>query len=698
MTWDQVPGRRQAEHETAPPRIGGQQQFREELTRLRTGLGVSLAQLEQASQRQGKRLPPATVSNVLSRDRLPEWEFVADFLAACGLDEARRGPWQQAWRELAAVSATQVSVPAPAAAPAPVAAAAAAPAAAGAGAPGGPEAAAASPPPAPSPPPVPSPPAAAPSGKPPGKSPDDIPPAGGRRWRAWRARLAGHRAAVAVCAALALAAAAGVYAVDEHNKSERQEQRRRQEQQRQDKYRKEHCGTVNPALVTQAGGECTGVTDGLDRSDVFGSALEPVLTAIGAENHRATRDGHYVTVAFLAPLTSVGSAGKAKDLTLDQFVGEVEGAYTAVERANADDGPLKIRLVLANMGSGELHWKRAVDTLTGLAAADNLVAVTGMGLSQQESVDAARTLGAQDIPMVADLITADGFDTTGIIDSAKNAPKRINGLVRVTLTNAAQLGALGEELDGDTRTAALVRTAKTPNGTDDFYTDSLYEDFRTVGGLKKHLDPAADDFIFDPRGGVASILDAIGQNLCSTGRPVDTVYFAAREKYLPDFLQALSRRSCHRRPITVVSGSDTAALDPKTLAALNQDGEAPITVLYASLPTAAQLRAPGNSDHNLYEQFLDAFGGDHHGQKFPAAHATRGYWPVLAHDAVLTAVTAIRNATTPTTARPNRYAVLNHLYALADGAVPAATGRFGIDPTGNRTKVPITIHRLGATA
>ncbi|WP_327187878.1 hypothetical protein [Streptomyces sp. NBC_01334] len=543
---------------------------------------------------------------------------------------------------------------------------------------------------------MPSPPPAASPGKPPGKSPDDIPPADGRRWKEWRARLAGHRAAVAVCAALALAAAAGVYAVGEHHESVRQEQQRRQEQLRQDKYRKEHCGTMNPALVTEAGGECTGVTDGLDRSDVFGSALEPVLTAIGAENHRATRDGHYVTIAFLAPLTSVGSAGKAKDLTLDQFVGEVEGAYTAVERANADDGPLKVRLVLANMGSGELHWKRAVDTLTGMAEADNLVAVAGMGLSQQESVDAARALGGKDIPMVADLITADGFDTTGLIDSPKSAPKRINGLVRVTLTNAAQLGALGEELDGDTRTAALVRTAKTPNGTRDFYTDSLYEDFRTVGGLKKHLDPTAD-FSFDPRGGAESILDAIGQNLCSTGRPVDTVYFAAREKYLPGFLQALSRRSCHRRPITVVSGSDTAALDPKTLAALNQDGEAPIAVLYASLPGATQLRGPGNSDHNLYEQFLDAFGGDHHGQKFPAAHATRGYWPVLAHDAVLTATTAIRNATTPTTARPNRYAVLNHLYALTDGAVPAATGRFGIDPTGNRTKVPITIHRLGTT-
>ncbi|MDR6981183.1 hypothetical protein J2X68_007925 [Streptomyces sp. 3330] len=85
--------------------------------------------------------------------------------------------------------------------------------------------------------------------------------------------------------------------------------------------------------------------------------------------------------------------------------------------------------------------------------------------------------------------------------------------------------------------------------------------------------------------------------------------------------------------------------------------------------------------------------GDHHGRKFPTGHATRGYWPVLAHDAVLTATTAIRNASAPT-AQPNRYAVRDHLYALTDGAVPAATGRFGLDATGNRTKVPVTIHRL----
>ncbi|MET9915400.1 hypothetical protein ABZZ74_54005, partial [Streptomyces sp. NPDC006476] len=507
------------------------------------------------------------------------------------------------------------------------------------------------------------------------------------------ARLAKRRrAAVAVCAALVLAVTAGGYAVEVHTQNVRQQEQHKREEQRTKEIRKKHCGTLNPALVTEADGECTGVAGGLEEhSDVFGLAMEPVLTAMGIENARAVQGGRYVTIAFLAPLTS---AGKAADLTLDQFVGEAEGAYTAVERANTGDSPLKIRLVLANMGSGEQHWQHAVE---GLKKVRNLVAVAGMGLSQQESVDAARALSRQNLPMVADLITADGFDTTGTIDSHGHTPQPINGLTRVTLTNAVQLKALGAELKDDTRTAAIVRTSVTPNGTTDYYTDSLYHDFLTTDGLKQHLDPASD-FSFDPRGGPSSILGSIGQNICTAGHPIDTVYFAAREKYLPDFLTALSQRSCHSQHITVVAGSDTAALDPNTLTGLQQQGEAPITVLYASLPTASTLRSHTNSDHGLYEQYLKAFTRDHHGQQFPTHHASRGYWPVLAHDAVLTATTAIRKATTPDTPRPNKYAVANNLYALTDGAVPAATGRYGINPrTGNRTTIPTTIHHLGTT-
>ncbi|GAA3289240.1 hypothetical protein GCM10020295_00690 [Streptomyces cinereospinus] len=223
-----------------------------------------------------------------------------------------------------------------------------------------------------------------------------------------------------------------------------------------------------------------------------------------------------------------------------------------------------------------------------------------MGLSQQETVDAARKLSKADLPMVGDLITADGFDATGAVDGKG----RIEGLARVALSNSGQLTAISEELPPGRRTAALVSTSVTPNGTRDLYTESLNRGFRTIEGLRKHLDDHSD-FAFDPRGGPDAILPTISQNFCNTGKTIDTVYYAARVKYLPDFLDALTKRSCHAQPITVITGSDAAALDPKT-EALN-DPDSPITVLYASFPKAEQFRAPDNPGRGLYEAFAKAF-------------------------------------------------------------------------------------------
>ncbi|MEU3779857.1 hypothetical protein [Streptomyces sp900129855] len=491
------------------------------------------------------------------------------------------------------------------------------------------------------------------------------------RRTAW-ARLRHSGVATAVSAALGVVAAIGStggYALYLHA------------QQGQEGFRQKHCGTSNPALVTRADGECTGVTDGSDGPGVFGTALEPVLAAIHAENSEATRGGRYVTVAFLAPLSS---ADATKGQGLDQFVAEAEGAYTAAEQANADDSAVKIRLVLAGMGSGERHWKDAVDQLK---LERNLVAVTGMGLARRESVDAARELSDAGIPMVADLITADGFDTGAIDDKGP-----INGLVRVGFTNTALLTAVGKELAGQKHTAAVVRSV-TSNGSPDPYTESLYHDFLGLNGLKMHLLPAAG-FTVDPSGGPDSFLNVIGP-LCDIAPAIDTVYFAAREKYLPDFLTALSQRPCRRQQITVVTGSGTADLHLTTDTLRRLD--ASITVLYASLPTSTALQSDSNRDRSLYDDFLQAFTRDHHGQAFVAAHATLGHSAVLAHDAVLTAATAIHKAATTATALPSRHAVRDQLYTLTDNAVPGAVGRFGIDATGNRTIAPVTVNRLEAT-
>jgi hypothetical protein len=488
-------------------------------------------------------------------------------------------------------------------------------------------------------------------------------PGGGRR------RL---RAGLVAGAVLALAVGVGAWQVHQRN---------------EERFKEEHCGTGSPSLVTQAGGECTGVTDGSDGAAVFGSDLEPVMTAIGAENQNVVEGGDYVTFAFLTPLTS----GDANSLTVGQYVAELEGAYTAVAEENKKDSRPKIRLLVASMGSAQRHWERAVEQLVDRKDGDRLVAVAGMGLSQQETVDAARKLSKADLPMIGDLITADGFDATGAVDGKR----RIDGLARVALSNSDQLTAISEELPPGRRTAALVSTSVTPNGTRDLYTESLNKGFRTIERLEEHLDDHSD-FAFDPRGGPDAILPTISQNFCNTGKTIDTVYYAARVRYLPDFLDALTRRSCHAQPITVITGSDAAALDPRT-EALHDPG-APITVLYASFPTSKQFRSPGNPARGLYEAFAKAFTSPHHGRQFPAEHLTSSYWGIVAYDAVTTAATALHNAAAHSpSSLPNRYAVRNELYALRNNAVAGASGHFGIDKNGNRTNTDTvtTVHRLG---
>ncbi|MEU5314440.1 hypothetical protein [Streptomyces sp. NPDC021562] len=649
------------------PLVQTPKQFRTALTQLRESRNISLSTLERASEGGPKRLSPSTVSQTLSKDALPQWVFVVSYLRACGLSETEQEPWLTLWRTLNRAAPADEHPPedvvpvqfltagtaeVPASAGSPAAGTAEVPASVGSPAAGTPDTADAA------------------------TEDQGAPPTGGSsRW----ARLAGAgrrrlRAGLVVGTVFVLAAAIVAWQVHERDRED---------------FKKQHCGTFNPDLVTGPDGECTGVTDGSDGSAVFGSDLKPVMKAIGAENSDITQGGDYVTFAFLTPLTSAD----AHSLTIGQYVAELEGAYTAVEEQNKENARPKIRLLVASMGSSEQAWRHAVDQLVARKDAEHLVAVAGLGLSQGETVEAARELSRANLPMVGDLITADGFDATGAVDG--NGP--INGLARVALSNSDQLTAISKELGTGPRTAALVSTDVTPNGSSDLYTASLHRGFRTIDDLKKHLDPSSD-FKFDPRGGPGAILPTISQNFCNTSKTIDTVYYAARVKYLPQFLDALAQRSCHAQPITVVTGSDAAALDPKIEALHTPD--APITVLYASFPDAAQFRSASNPDRDLYNAFVKDFTSSHHDQQFPAQLLTSSYWAIVAHDAVLTAATALHNAAAHgdgPTSLPNRFAVRNELYALRNNAVAGASGHFGIDANGNRTRTDTvtTVHRLG---
>lgn len=108
-------------------------------------------------------------------------------------------------------------------------------------------------------------------------------------------------------------------------------------------------------------------------------------------------------------------------------------------------------------------------------------------------------------------------------------------------------------------------------------------------------------------------------------------------------------------------------------------------MLYVPLADPGQLGDSINPDHSLFEAFADEFGRVHYGQQFDKGHLSSG-WPVMAHDAVLTASLAIRNAIDPPQTPPTVQAVGAQLYLFeTTNVIEGASGVFRIDSqTGNR--------------
>lgn len=446
--------------------------------------------------------------------------------------------------------------------------------------------------------------------------------------------------------------------------------------------------------VNKHGGECIGVTDG---SYVFSTDLAAVEGTIKQENTWVA-DQHkpYVTVAFLGPLSSTTTQG----LTTGRVPHQLEGAVVAQHRANRDqvvgDHPL-IRLVLANQGQDEGQWQPAVQQLEAMTAApDHLVAVVGLGLSQNETVLTARDLGAHGIPMVGDVITADGLDSTGAVPGAEGTTGPIAGLTRVAPTSTDEVRALSAYLRAsrpDLHTAMLV----VDNNAGDLYNKSLEISFQRE--LKSYLQAGGN--VVQPFGGgadnpgVGNEFDTITNNICGGAAPLDMVLYAGREVYLPKFLEYLNNRPCRTHPIVVVTGSDAAGLNLGSQASQilqNTDSQGAITVLYTPLADPADLDRPQNPTQDYYLNFQRAFVG----LNFAAADLIDG-WAMMAHDAVLTAAKAIRKAVGPSAELPSLESVRSQLYLLntTTNSVPGATGLIRLDPiTGSRIGMQLAVMRL----
>lgn len=449
--------------------------------------------------------------------------------------------------------------------------------------------------------------------------------------------------------------------------------------------RSKRCGGHKEITRQGPRSECIGVTDG---QYPFDPSLAEVEKKIYAENRWVLNQRRqYVTVAFLAAM-SQAPPGKGSENPIEGSLiprrQQLEGAYVGQYRANhgglVGDSPL-IRLVLANEGSDEREWKGAVSEIKRMTdAPDQLRAVVGLGVSRQETTDGAQELAKKDILMVGAVITANKLDST-----------TISGLVRVAPTNNDEAAAAVAYLKPDVHTVMLVEDTY----SHDTYVQTLAQSFQS-------LVPKSGRTLLDPpeiynasRPGVGNRFEEIATTIC-VSKP-DVVFFAGRGEALGGFVKALGARPCND-PVFVLTGDDaeTVSFDDREVqvALKGTSSKAAVTLTYTALAHPDQWTS-ADAQHQVepptgFQGFLQLVMSTFPRDSPPSGDA------MMAHDAVLTAVQAIRGFVGQTGNVPDPGEVLQALAGLhVPHAVPGASGLIQIDPTtGNPIGKPVPILSL----
>ncbi|MDN3295589.1 ABC transporter substrate-binding protein [Streptomyces ficellus] len=390
-----------------------------------------------------------------------------------------------------------------------------------------------------------------------------------------------------------------------------------------------------PGVARPVGSEeCVGVSG--DGFDFRVGELTDVARAIARENGKLTA-GEYATVALLLPLTSTSPGLRTKVLH------EVQGAFAQQYEANnrSNSQVPKIRLVLANTGNGNAHWRTTVADLKAMTGAPHhLRAVSGIATSSTPVRQAVTELTRAGIAVVGTTITADDL---------ANGPGRtpFPGLARVSPTNSDEAKALAHFGRVDAAKAVLVHDAR----AGDHYTDTLKNAFSTLlasSPYQPHLFTSPKDPTDE--GTTANTFRQIALLLCTTR--ADTVFFAGRHTQLRQFINALGARGCTHRAFTVLTGDEGSylgadgRLDRRVLGA-------GLTVRYAALAHPDAWRAaPGRTvpktggSPAAYGRFLSMMNTIASREVGPVGRSELSDGQsIIGYDAMATAVHAIRQAT-----------------------------------------------------
>jgi ABC-type branched-subunit amino acid transport system substrate-binding protein len=463
------------------------------------------------------------------------------------------------------------------------------------------------------------------------------------------------------------------------------------------------CGQFSlSAHIWNDQGECVGISDG---SYTFG---HPAMTTIADANQDtncpARSRAQTVTIGALVTLGALNAGVRADH--------ELEGFAAAVWQANRASGDLssecqyRIRLLVAQMGANE---QAAVDDARDLASS-GVVAVVGMGLSSQQSADAATVLNDDKIPMVADVITGEGFDqdgsqTDGADFSGCQSDSSLPGVgpywqqhwqffFRIAYRASTQVN---EALD---YTQTLPRSDNyflvQPTETNDPYTCStlpllttgLADDRITSDPVKNDFDTAAPQ----------PTQDSAASAICAAKGSV-TVFYIARDVYLSsllaDVIDDKNNNECIPTQITVLSQSDTAQLrvvsqlyDQSRQEVLKSrwldDPDAWLRIYYTPLADPSLIDASGEPVPAGYTDLTSAFTA----LGISPQDLVDG-WAIMAYDSVAVVATALAappaGMPSPDVTGPYIQAQIQDLMSsVSSHPAPGADGPITFDRNGNR--------------
>jgi ABC-type branched-subunit amino acid transport system substrate-binding protein len=415
------------------------------------------------------------------------------------------------------------------------------------------------------------------------------------------------------------------------------------------------------------------VTDGSDAP--FAPDLANVQRLIYEENQRVA-DQPYVTIAFMLAI----SADESDPNTPASVRHELQGAYLAQFWANHPDGEEKqrtrdlpmIRLLLADTGPKGDAWQDTVEDLTARVASEHLVAVAGLGSSLDTTQSAVDRLADARIPMFGAVITSSRLSG--------------RGLVRVAPTNADEAAALVGYLsrqpewqratEADPDNAYLVRDIA-PNDT---YAHDLADVFQAAFEFRDQPNSVrlAHAMRHEPgdydsqKPAAGNALSTHVNEICSDEK-IHLVFFAGRSAELKAFLDHLARSGCAKRDITVVTGDDADHLAETDGAGPPAPDPSGTKLVYAGLATDKSWQHKELFNDRTVEAFTGPADGSYR-KRFDDplvdGHA------IMAHDAMLTAITATRNSVDGKSGpQPSPDALINGIAQItANRRVPGASG------------------------